>query len=155
MRIVAGTVLIAAVLLAGCRSVPPLASGPAKLRFQVYVDANTKNVTHPVQKRRQENVAAWMAQDCANLIRKAGSDASVIRDVSAVPTGSDDCLLKIKLENYKWRFVGTTMDASYVLTRGGKEILASRSGCGTSRNWRRCCRKINTEIIDAIRSALN
>jgi hypothetical protein len=148
------TIVILALLsiAGGCRSVKPIASDGRLLKFAVSVDPNTGAIANGVQKRRQEAVAAWMENDCVSMLGAAGCAAA--KAGKATPP-SDAYKLEIIITNYKWRYVGTQMTAAYKLTKNGKEILSSISSCGTSRNWRHCCRKINTEIIDAIRRRLS
>jgi len=140
-------------LFAGCRSVPPIAANGSKPVFKVYVDSNESSVSDPVWRQRRREVASWMADDCVDILSRGGCDAS--RATSVDPSSYPGAyFLKITITNYRWRYMGTTLDVKYILTKGGKRIISSTDGCGTSRNWRNCCRKVNTDITDAIRSEL-
>ena len=138
-------------LFSGCRSVPPVAPDGSKPVFKVYVDPNESSVSDPVWRQRRREVASWMADDCVDILSRGGCEAS--RAASDAPPASPDIyFLKITITDYRWRYMGTTLDVKYSLSKGGKRVLSSSDGCGTSRNWRHCCRKVNMDIVDAIRS---
>jgi len=141
-------------LFVGCRSVPPVATDGSKPVFEVYVDPGVSGVSDPVQKKRRSEVGAWMAGDCVDILARGGCAASLAS--SGTPSGdATRYFLKITIKDYRWRYMGTSLDVEYKLSRGGKCVLSSSGGCGTSRNWRNCCRKINTDIVDAIRDAFS
>ena len=143
------------ICFSGCRSVPPIKTANGKKpSFDIHIDANTGGISHPVQKSRQQTVAEWMANDCATLLRDAECEARVVKE-SGKETPPGVYVLDIKIEKYRWRYVGTSLDISYTLTKDGATIFSEKDGCGTSRNWRNACRKLDINILGDIRSNLD
>lgn len=136
------------VCLVGCQSTNLVIDGKGAVIKILCDDGITKD-TDAVQARRLKEVGYWISDDFFKRMTEANFKASVVQSEKDYNPDAGEYLLKIKIDRYQFRPIGTYLDTSYELI--GKQLLVKRShGCGTGRNWRNCCEKLNKDMLDVV-----
>lgn len=146
-------VVAALLFVIGCKSIAPAIDGNEAV-VKILCDEGITKETDPTQARRLKEVGYWMSDELFKMMINANFRAAVVQTEKDYNPDAGEYLLKIKIDRYHFKPVGTFLDTSYQLI--GKEVLVSRShGCGTGRNWRNCCEKLNKDMLDVVAGKIN
>jgi hypothetical protein len=167
MRSVGAVVVATAVLAISAAAV--MAAAASSYTISVLSDrtSGTEGLTEKqIQQRNQ--VFDWMERDMVSLLtRRGGYDAAVITSRDAFQPGPGKYLLVTRIVRYNpgakaaRMIVGfgagaASLDTHFELFGEGKEPLISRDhGVGSGREWVNCCRKLNEQMLTAVKAALS
>jgi hypothetical protein len=128
------------------------------------IDSNTMS---RLQIKQRNQIGQWWEQDMALLLaERNGYETQIITSREEFTPGPGKYLLTNKILRYHAgskvarMYVGygvgsANMDVHYELFGEGKDpILVKTDGCGTSRDWRNACRKLNENLVKALRGAI-
>ena len=137
----------------------------------IYVMSDRKTGTEGLtekQIQQHNQVFDWPERDMVNLlVKRGGYKSEVLMSRDAFKPGPGNYLLVTRIVRYNpgakaaRMIVGfgagaVSLDTHYELYGQGKEPLLSKDhGVGSGREWLNCCRKLNEQMLDAVKARLS
>ena len=145
--------IFALFIIPGCKSRPPVIKNGKQVEICLLVNNNAYQENGNIKSMQYVQVAGYMTQKLVALLKSYGYIPVLLDREKDYKPSPSKYLLKVKLEKYTFRPIGTTLETSYILSNKG-ELMRKTHHCGTSRGWRNCVERLNLDMVNAISSKI-